>query len=109
MGDTHPLPGPTGTNLELFPVAYTEILKLANPTLLNHANITLMEIDQTVAMSQPQDARRSAKIVTQLNLWRTRPMVELNTEFQDKLKKSKWSLTNGPTEVSFTVYEDFLN
>merc|ERR1712126_129747 len=91
-GYIHLLPGPTGTNPELFPVVCTEILKLANPTLRNHANTTLMEIDQTVAMSQPQDARNSAKIVTQLNSWRTRPMVEPNTAFQGKMKKSKWSL-----------------
>merc|ERR1711992_488487 len=68
--DIHPLPGPTGINLELFPVVCTEILKLANPSLRSHANTTLMEIDQTVVTSQPQDARNSAKIVTQLNSWR---------------------------------------
>merc|ERR1712136_584664 len=36
MMGIHPKPGPTGTNLELFPVVCTEILKLANPTLRNH-------------------------------------------------------------------------
>merc|ERR1712141_880836 len=41
---------------------------------------------------QVEKIQMELKIVTQLNLWRTRPMVELNTEFQDKLKKSKWSL-----------------